>query len=96
MDTEKTFMLHNQGPGLLFSKLNSDELTRARKYVEMIRHLQEIHQLYLMFQYTLDCIDCGVQSLLQPLYCLRTQSLLRWYSIRGTFGAGTIGIEKGR
>lgn len=57
MDTEKTFMLHNQGPDLLFSALCPDELTIAKEHVEITRHLQEIHQLYLMFQYALDCID---------------------------------------
>lgn len=57
MDTEKTFMLHNRGPDLLFSELSKDELAVAKEHVEITRHLQEIHQLYLMFQYALDSFD---------------------------------------
>ena len=36
MDTEKTFMLHNQGPDLLFSELSKDELAVAKEHVEII------------------------------------------------------------
>lgn len=50
-------MLHNQGPNLLFSELSKDELAVAKEHVEITRHLQEIHQLYLMFQYALDSFD---------------------------------------
>lgn len=57
MDTEKTFMLHNRGPELSFTELSPDERSIANNHVEITRHLQEIHQLYLMFQYSLDCID---------------------------------------
>ena len=50
-------MLHNQGPDLLFSELSKDELAIAKEHLEITRHLQEIHQLYLMFQYALDSFD---------------------------------------
>lgn len=56
MDTEKTFMFHDQIEELSFAKLNPDELAVAQYHVEITRHLQEIHHLYLMFRYSLDCI----------------------------------------
>lgn len=57
MDTEKTFMFHGQFDGLSFVELSPEELTAAKRHVEIIRHLQEIHHLYLMFRYSLDSMN---------------------------------------
>lgn len=57
MDTEKTFMFHGQFDGFSFAELSPEELAVAKHHVEITRHLQEIHHLYLMFQYSLDSIN---------------------------------------
>ena len=57
MDTEKVFMLHGQNTEFSFTQLSDDESSSAKRHVELMRHLQEIRQLYLMFQYCLDSID---------------------------------------
>ena len=56
MDTEKTVTFRDQIE-LSASELSPDEVELAKHHVEITRHLQEIQQLYLMFQYALDCID---------------------------------------
>lgn len=57
MDTEKTFIFRDQMIELSAAELSPDEVELAKQHVEITRHLQEIQQLYLMFQYALDCID---------------------------------------
>lgn len=57
MDTERIFMLPGQNTEFSFTQLSDDESSFAKRHVELVRHLQEIRQLYLMFQYCLDSID---------------------------------------
>lgn len=57
MDTEKTFIFRDQMIELSAAELSPDEVELAKQHVEITRHLKEIQQLYLMFQYALDCID---------------------------------------
>lgn len=58
MDTEKTFMLAGSKTEFNFVQLSEEERSFAKRHVEITRHLQEIQQLYLMFQYCLNSIDC--------------------------------------
>ena len=58
MDTEKTFMLAGSKTEFNFVQLSDEERSFAKRHVEIIRHLQEIQQLYLMFKYCLNSIDC--------------------------------------
>lgn len=64
MDTERAIMLRGQNIKFSFAELNSVDVKLAREHVEITRHLQEIQQLYLMFQYAVDCID-GTYTLLR-------------------------------
>lgn len=57
MDTEKAIMLRDQIIEFSAAELDLDEVALAKHHVEITRHLQEIRNLYLMFQYCLDCID---------------------------------------
>lgn len=52
MDTEKSYRLHDQWE-IPFTPLDFHSLTIAQRYVEMARHLQEIHSLFLIFQFNL-------------------------------------------
>lgn len=56
MNTEETFIIHDQEFNLQASELSQEELVIAKEYVEITRHLQEIRQLYMMFQYNINCI----------------------------------------
>lgn len=56
MDTERIITRKDQFPEFSYTELSSEELSEANYHVEITRHLQEIHYLFLMFQYGLDCI----------------------------------------
>jgi len=65
VDTEKTFLTHD-GFSLVYEKLSEKDLEIARHFIETIRHLQEIHQLFLIFKNDIDnlqkddvCANCG-------------------------------------
>ena len=54
MDTEKLLLLNDNAPTFSFDELVANDLIDAKHYVEITRHLQEIHHLFLMFKYSLD------------------------------------------
>lgn len=53
MDTEKTF-LTKEGFSLVFEELSEKDLYISRHFMETIRHIQEIQQLFLIFKKDID------------------------------------------
>lgn len=56
MDTERTIIAQGKIGEVSFAELNQAELDVARFHVEITRHLQEIHHLYLVFRYNIECL----------------------------------------
>lgn len=54
VETEQTFYLDGSFPLPPFSELTAEELETVKRYVELARHLEEIHQLFLIFKFDLD------------------------------------------
>lgn len=54
METERTVRLDEDSPSPPFSELTAEELETVKRYVELTRHLQELHQLFLIFKFDLD------------------------------------------
>lgn len=54
METEQTFYLSEDFPAPPYSELTAKELETVKRYVELVRHLEEIHQLFLIFKFNLD------------------------------------------
>ena len=53
MDTEKMF-LTDDGFNLVCEELADEDLKTARHFIEITRHMQEIHQLFLIFKKDID------------------------------------------
>lgn len=53
MDTEKMFLTDN-GFNLVCEELADEDLKTARHFIEITRHMQEIHQLFLIFKKDID------------------------------------------
>ncbi|MBQ7295461.1 MAG: hypothetical protein IJW86_04625 [Clostridia bacterium] len=53
MDTEKMF-LTDDGFNLVCEELAEEDLKTARHFIEITRHMQEIHQLFLIFKKDID------------------------------------------
>lgn len=53
MDTEKLLIPNSTLDSISFFELSPKALVFAKSYVELTRHLQEIHDLYLVFMYNL-------------------------------------------
>lgn len=53
MDTEKIF-LTDDGFNLVCEELTEEDLKTARHFIEMTRHMQEVHQLFLIFKKDID------------------------------------------
>lgn len=62
MDTEK-FLFNNQNIDISFHELSELELEIAESYIEITRHLQEIHNLYLIFMYSINTMRCNYEFL---------------------------------
>lgn len=56
MKTEQTFFLDGNVPEPPFSELAAEELETVKRYVELVRHLDELHQLFLIFKFNLDSL----------------------------------------
>ena len=54
MDTEKTFFLDGELDNQPFCELSQDELDIVEHFVEINRHLQEIHSLFLVLNFNID------------------------------------------
>lgn len=54
LDTEKMVLNHGEFDSISFENLAPHELKNIQNHVELTRHLQEIHSIYLMFQFNLD------------------------------------------
>ena len=54
METEQTFRFSEDFPEPPFSELMEGELEAVKQYVELTRHLQELHQLFQIFKFDLD------------------------------------------
>lgn len=57
MDTEKTYRTHGQMEDLTIVELAADDLECFRRHVEITRHLQEIHSLFLLFKFQIDILQ---------------------------------------
>lgn len=60
MDTEKFFILNKENALFdftNFSELHAIDLDIAEHHVELTRHLQEIHQLFLVLKFNLDILE---------------------------------------
>ena len=53
MDTEKTFLIYEDSD-IASRELSEGDLETARHYIEVTRHLQEIHHLFLIFKNNID------------------------------------------
>ena len=53
MDTERMF-LTDEGFSLTYEELLENDLEVARHFIEVTRHLQEIHYLFLIFINNID------------------------------------------
>lgn len=53
MDNEKMF-LTDDGFNFVCEKLAEEDLKTASHFIEITRHLQEIHQLFLIFKNDID------------------------------------------
>lgn len=54
METQQTFYLNDGFPSPPYSELKEEDLRTTTKYAELIRHLEEIHELFLVFKFNLD------------------------------------------
>lgn len=54
METQQTFYLNDGFSSPPYSELKEDDLKTVEKYVELTRHLEEIHELFLVFKFNLD------------------------------------------
>ena len=54
MNTEKTFFLDGELDRQPFHELSKDELDIVEHFVEINRHLQEIHSLFLVLNFNID------------------------------------------
>ncbi len=57
IDSERIFFFDKEPLDISFNELSSDDLKTARCHVELHRHTEKIHQLFLMFKFNLDCIQ---------------------------------------
>lgn len=64
MDTEKTYRIYGQMKDPTVGKLGANDLEDFKRHVEITRHLQEIHSLFLIFKFQID--------ILQKEYTLRS------------------------
>ncbi len=56
MDTERMYLADNNF-ALTVRELTPEDLESAKHFVEMTRHLQEIHSLFLVFKYNIDILQ---------------------------------------
>lgn len=57
MDTEKTYHMEKAPMELTYTALESCDLTTIELCVEQIRHLQEIHHLFLILMFQIEQIQ---------------------------------------
>ncbi len=57
MDTEKLFILNEETSEISYAELSENDLLSSKHYVEITRHLQEIHQLFLITKYNISCLQ---------------------------------------
>lgn len=57
MDTEKLFILNEETSEISYTELSENDLLCSKHHVEITRHLQEIHQLFLITKYNISCLQ---------------------------------------
>lgn len=57
MDTEKTYRTYGPLKDITIVKLGANDLEDFKRHVEITRHLQEIHSLFLIFKFQIDILQ---------------------------------------
>lgn len=57
MDTERIYRTHDELEEIAFAELDCNDLKAVRDYVEITRHLQEIHSLFLIFKFQIELMQ---------------------------------------
>lgn len=57
MDTEITVMLDEEFDGFQYEELSKEHLEIVKKYIELTRHIQEIHSLFSEFIFNIKCLQ---------------------------------------